>query len=76
MVGEIINIYKYSNDVGAGAMTNLTYISLELTANILMMNKNRLTLNSNNLYLTVFCPAGISYYRAATLRRLYWVEMI
>ena len=46
MVGEVINIYKYSNDVGAGAMTNLTCISVELTANILMMNKNILTLNS------------------------------
>ena len=46
-LGEVINIYKYSNDVPAGGgMTNLTYISPEFTANILMMNKNILTLNS------------------------------
>ena len=44
--GEVINIYKYSNDVGAGTLTNLTYIWPELTANILMMNKNIATLNS------------------------------
>ena len=56
MVGEVINIYKYSSDVGAGAMTNLTDISPELTANILMMNKNILTLNKQSLSNCVCLP--------------------